>query len=204
MRRVKFPFELDVLDLVTPELKEKLLPLNDKLKEVQKERDERRKVRRKTKDKAIQDAASKEPSTSSGTDAVMESTSSAEPVPGTIEDEPAARKRETEALAALIHPDLAADVGCSPHGLYELCGIVTHKGASAEGGHYIGWVRKDAIDANGSGGGNSSNYDDPKDEWYKFDDDKVSVVKQERIQSLEGGGEDSVAYILLYRSKSLA
>jgi len=122
-RRVKFPFELDVLDLVTPELKEKLLPLNDKLKEVEKERDERRKVRRKTKEKAITDAASKEPSTSSGTDAVTESTSSAEPVPGTIEDEPAARKRETEALAALIHPDLAADVGCSPHGLYELCGM---------------------------------------------------------------------------------
>ena len=126
-RRVKFPFELDVLDLVTPELKEKLLPLNTKLKEVEKERDERRKVRRKIKAKAKQDALAKTlvqgPSTSSPGDVVMEPAGSADPVPGVIEDEPAARKREAEALTPLIHPDLAADVGCSPHGLYELCGM---------------------------------------------------------------------------------
>ena len=35
----------------------------------------------------------------------------------------------------------------------------------------------------------------------KFDDDKVTVVPREKIMSLDGGGEDSVAYILLYRSK---
>lgn len=31
-------------------------------------------------------------------------------------------------------------------------------------------------------------------------DDKVSVVGRDKILALEGGGEDSVAYILLYRS----
>ena len=35
--------------LVTDELKAKLLPLNAKLKEIEKERDERKKVRRKVK-----------------------------------------------------------------------------------------------------------------------------------------------------------
>jgi ubiquitin carboxyl-terminal hydrolase 14 len=60
-------------------------------------------------------------------------------------------------------------------------------------------VRKDAVDISVSGSKNGTNYDDPRDEWYKFDDDKVSVVKQEKIQSLDGGGEDSIAYILLYR-----
>lgn len=59
-------------------------------------------------------------------------------------------------------------------------------------------MRKDAIDTRASGS-ESTDYDEPRDEWYKFDDDKVSVVKQEKIHSLEGGGEDSVAYILLYR-----
>lgn len=34
---------------------------------------------------------------------------------------------------------------------------------------------------------------------YKFDDEKVSPVRREQITALEGGGEDSVAYILLYR-----
>ena len=37
---------------------------------------------------------------------------------------------------------------------------------------------------------------------YKFDDDKVSVVSHDKIVALDGGGEDSVAYILLYRSVS--
>jgi ubiquitin carboxyl-terminal hydrolase 14 len=32
-------------------------------------------------------------------------------------------------------------------------------------------------------------------------DDKVSVVPVSKIMSLDGGGEDSTAYILLYRSK---
>ncbi len=34
-------------------------------------------------------------------------------------------------------------------------------------------------------------------------DDKVSVVSREKILALEGGGEDSVAYILLYRSPTV-
>ena len=49
MRRVKFPEEFDALDIVTDELKEKLLPVSRKQKEIEKERAERRKVRRRTK-----------------------------------------------------------------------------------------------------------------------------------------------------------
>lgn len=213
---------MDVLDLVTPELKAKIVPLNTQLKDFEKERDERRKVRRKTKAKAKEDAAvaavaTQAPASTSG-DVEMGSAPSAEPVAGVIEDEATARKREVEVLTSLVDPSLAADVGSSPHGLYELCGeqelssfipfqvlivlisgIVTHKGASADGGHYIGWVKKDAIDATLSGPTAAPNYDDPGDEWYKFDDDRVSVVKQDKIQGLDGGGEDSTAYILLYR-----
>ena len=80
-------------------------------------------------------------------------------------------------------------------------GIVTHKGASADGGHYIGWVKKDAIDA-ATTSSSKVDYDDAKEDWYKFDDDKVSVVNKDKILSLDGGGEDSTAYILLYRCVS--
>lgn len=183
----------------------------------------RRKVRRKTKAKAKEDAAvaavSTQATASTSGDVEMGSAPPTEPVAGVIEDEATARKREVEVLTSLVDPSLAADVGCSPHGLYELCGelqfssitlslrhlsfsmpgIVTHKGASADGGHYIGWVKKDAIDATLSSPTATPNYDDPGDEWYKFDDDRVSVVKQDKIQGLDGGGEDSTAYILLYR-----
>lgn len=68
--------------------------------------------------------------------------------------------------------------------------MVTHKGASAESGHYIGWTRKDDGEIAASG----------EEQWYKFDDDKVSTVTADKILTLDGGGEDSVAYILLYRA----
>lgn len=101
------------------------MPLNTKLKEIEKERDERRKVRRKTKAKAQEDAATasvtNQPAQSTS-DVDMEPAMSSQPVAGVIEEESTARKREIETLTSLIHSDLAADVGCSPHGLYELCG----------------------------------------------------------------------------------
>src|ERR1700722_8732213 len=48
-RKVRFPLEFDALDIVTDELKEKLTPINTRLKEIEKERAERRKVRRRMK-----------------------------------------------------------------------------------------------------------------------------------------------------------
>lgn len=117
---------MDVLDLVTPELKAKILPLNTQLKDFEKERDERRKTRRKTKAKAKEDAAvaavATQATASTSGDVEMGSAPSTEPVAGVIEDEATARKREVGVLTSLVDPSLAADVGCSPHGLYELCG----------------------------------------------------------------------------------
>lgn len=74
-----------------------------------------------------------------------------------------------------------------PHGMgldtgtYELIGVVTHKGRSAEGGHYIGWVH-----ASG-------------DDWFKCDDDIVTVVQTEDVLGLKGGGDWHTAYLNLYR-----
>ena len=41
------------------------------------------------------------------------------------------------------------------------------------------------------------------EDWYKFDDEKVTVFPSEKIQTLCGGGEDASAYVLLYKSKSI-
>ncbi len=43
-------------------------------------------------------------------------------VPGELEDEAVARKREAAELEALISPQVKADVGASATGLYELVG----------------------------------------------------------------------------------
>lgn len=71
-------------------------------------------------------------------------------------------------------------------GWYELCGVVTHKGRTANSGHYVGWIKAD----NGR--------------WLKFDDDVVSEVPEEEIKKLSGGGDWHIASTLLYRKMSEA
>ena len=66
-------------------------------------------------------------------------------------------------------------------GSYQLIGVVTHKGRSADGGHYIGWVH-----ASG-------------DDWLQCDDDIVTVVKTDDIMMLKGGGDWHTAYLCFYR-----
>ena len=45
---------------------------------------------------------------------------------------------------------------------------------------------------------------DDDEDWYKFDDNKVSIFPREKLATLDGGGEDSAAYVLLYKAKPLA
>ncbi|KAG8957901.1 deubiquitinating enzyme [Tulasnella sp. 419] len=208
MRKVKFPFELDLLadGIVTDELKAKLAPVNGRLREIERDRMERRKVRKRTR--IAKEASEKGKEKEADGDVVMgdhaAGSSSEAPapseggeakkeiLPGELEEESVIRKREAEELLALVHPDLKNDVGANVSGMYELIALVTHKGASADSGHYIGWVKAE----------NSDEKSD-KEEWYKFDDDKVSLVDQDKISSLDGGGQDSTAYILLYRCETL-
>ncbi|ELU38677.1 ubiquitin carboxyl-terminal hydrolase 6 [Rhizoctonia solani AG-1 IA] len=197
MRKVKFPFEFDALDLLTDELREKIQPATRKLLEIEGDRLERRRARRKLKNKSNQPSGSAPPETnvgSSGENPEPEPMSVDEPRPGDIEDEATAREREKAAIDAVIDPEVRGDTGAAVHALFELTAIVTHKGASADGGHYIGWVRKSALETL-----DESAPEGDKEEWYKFDDDKVSVVTREKISTLDGGGEDSTAYLLLYR-----
>ena len=70
-------------------------------------------------------------------------------------------------------------------GMYELHSMVTHKGRSADGGHYIGWVRQEP-------GSNK---------WWKFNDDVVTEVDQSEIMLLHGGGDRDMAYLTFFRYK---
>jgi ubiquitin carboxyl-terminal hydrolase 14 len=126
-----------VLDLVTDDLKQKLLPVNTRIKEIEKERDERRKVRKRTKktqttnmpvDRLGGPAPSASPEiivggSSSLVADEMEVNNIVTIVTGDEVDEGAIRKREEEELMGLVHPDLRADVGANFTGLYELVGM---------------------------------------------------------------------------------
>ncbi|GLD93862.1 hypothetical protein PINS_up002467 [Pythium insidiosum] len=69
-------------------------------------------------------------------------------------------------------------------GNYELYAILTHKGRSADSGHYMAWVRHKG------------------DDWFCYDDDDVSPCKTEDIQKLKGGGDWHMAYLAFYRAKN--
>lgn len=144
MRKVKFPFELDVLDIVTDDLKTRIRPVNERFKEVDKDRRERAKVRRRAKIVADQSAptvpppaetvASSNPSDDPPEQMAVDAP--AAPVAGELVDEPTKRKEEIDALNALVDAQLKNDEGANVTALYELAGIVTHKGASADGDEF--------------------------------------------------------------------
>jgi len=72
-------------------------------------------------------------------------------------------------------------------GMYELFAVLTHKGRSADSGHYIAWIKE------------------TDDKWLKYDDDRVSICNNEEIKKLsgKGGGDWHMAYIVLYRTISM-
>jgi len=76
--------------------------------------------------------------------------------------------------------------------------VVTHQGASADSGHYTSYVKKQGPIDHETG---KRKEEDGK--WWWFNDEKVSEVEAEKIESLSGGGESHSALILLYRAIDL-
>jgi ubiquitin carboxyl-terminal hydrolase 14 len=91
----------------------------------------------------------------------------------TIERESAVEEIDPESL---IDSTLKADVGSNPSGIYELAGVLTHAGSNADSGHWIGWTKQSQ-----------------GEDWWKFDDNKVSSVPESKILNLDGGGEADTA-----------
>ncbi|XP_054710171.1 ubiquitin carboxyl-terminal hydrolase 14-like isoform X2 [Uloborus diversus] len=77
------------------------------------------------------------------------------------------------------------DIGSNNSGYYELNAVLTHKGRSSSSGHYVAWIKRKA------------------DEWFKCDDDTVTMVTSEEILKLSGGGDWHCAYLLLYAPRVL-
>ncbi|KAH8610800.1 putative Ubiquitin family Ubiquitin carboxyl terminal hydrolase [Trypanosoma vivax] len=67
-------------------------------------------------------------------------------------------------------------------GYYELCGVISHKGRSADSGHYVFWGKYGT-------------------QWLIFDDAHVAQVSEEDVKRLRGVGEAHIAYVLMYRSR---
>ncbi|CCJ30682.1 unnamed protein product [Pneumocystis jirovecii] len=157
LRKVKFPFELDICELCVDELKSKLVPVRDVLRNINKSIEEKN-ARKKAK---IQ--------VENNTDNHLEKL----------------LNEMIKELWNLVDPK-SIDDGSNVSGLYNLIGILTHSGVSADSGHYQAWIKIP----------NSS-------DWYQFNDDDVTVVPQSKIETLDGGGENDTAYIALYSAVAL-
>jgi len=89
---------------------------------IEKDRLERRKIRKRMKNKAStsQSGAPLDSTSAAGGPEMDVDTKPEEG--GDPEDESVYRKKELEELEGLISPDVKADIGASPTGLYELVG----------------------------------------------------------------------------------
>ena len=67
-------------------------------------------------------------------------------------------------------------------GRYELIAVLTHKGRSADSGHYVSWAKQE------------------DGQWIQFDDEEMIPRKEEEVIALSGGGDWHMAYLLLYRA----
>jgi len=68
-------------------------------------------------------------------------------------------------------------------GFYELQAVLTHKGRSADSGHYVSWVRQ------------------PDGSWIEFDDHQPNPKETDQILALKGGGDHHMGYLLMYRAQ---
>lgn len=70
-------------------------------------------------------------------------------------------------------------------GIYDLVAVLTHKGRSADSGHYVGWVKQES------------------GKWIEFDDDNPIPQREEDITKLSGGGDWHMAYICMYKARTI-
>lgn len=215
MRKVTFQPELDVVEFCTESLKEKLVPVRDKVREVRKDEEDMVRARKRQKLAHKQEADRLSDLKASGaSESKLDEPKKTEiksardqKTEGKSEDAEmtdVAYKTDAEydaeriasiqtarkELFALIHPELQADEGANQSGLYELRGVVTHQGASADSGHYTSYVKKQGVMDLVTG---KRKEEDGK--WWWFNDDKVLEVDAEKIETLSGGG---MLIILVY------
>lgn len=182
LRDVKFSMTLDVYDLCTKELQDKLAPMRAKYKKADD-------LMATTKTKALESTespgdkkAEEETSTQSAA-----TTSSGETNEVVSPSEASSERRSkflSNDMSELKRYTFEEDPGSNNSGFYELKAVLTHKGRSSASGHYVAWIKKE-------------------DQWFKCDDDLVEPVDSEEIMKLSGGGDWHCAYVLLYGPRFL-
>lgn len=126
LRKVVFPFQLDVADMLTPEYASEKIKVREEFRQIDKERIDRSRDIKKRK--------------------IDESTDSVVMTPRERQEtEMAVEKSEQEHWVEEFKKKTPTDLqaGENPSSLYELIGVITHQGANSESGHYQSFIRDD-------------------------------------------------------------
>lgn len=209
LRKVTFPRELDILEFCTDDLRSKLIPVRDRLREVIKDEEDIERARKRRKKNPVSEGEGSQPAQEqskskkedkkSATDADGDTAMETYKTDAEWEEEKASALRNAKKeLLALVNKELAADDGANQSGIYELRGVITHQGSSADSGHYTAYVKK-----TGSKDPKTGKVGEEDGNWWWFNDDKVSEVPGDKIDTLAGGGETHSALILLYKAVPL-
>lgn len=153
LRKVQFPFQFDLADLLEDEYRDSKIRVRDELRAIEKESEaEIHDFKKLKKSKKEEEQFL------------------------TMHQEKFSKKYQAKFPETLAKGENASS-------LYTLAGVITHKGVSADSGHYQAFTR-DKLNEN---------------KWWKFDDDKISIVDPETIEALAGGGQSDSALILIYK-----
>ncbi|XP_024969237.1 ubiquitin carboxyl-terminal hydrolase 6 [Cynara cardunculus var. scolymus] len=156
LRKVDYPLELDVFDLCSDDLRKQLEAPRQMLRD-----EDGRKAGLKLKEKS---------SASVDNDVKMSD----------------AENGSGESSKATSGEGVVSDKKTQLTGVYDLVAVLTHKGRSADSGHYVAWVKQE----NGK--------------WIQFDDDNPIPQREEDITKLSGGGDWHMAYICMYKARTVA
>lgn len=207
MRKVTFPAELDVVEFCTEELRKQLVPVRDKVREIRKDELDVERSRKRQKLSHEREEKQKQQGETGENVEPMQKKKTAEENKNKAGDKDGDTAMEenfktdaeyeaekTEAIRAakqelydLIKQNGSADNGTNLSGLYELRGVITHQGASADSGHYTAYVKKQGRQSDDSQTGSKRR--EEEDKWWWFNDDKVTEVEAEKIETLAGGGQ---------------
>lgn len=226
LRKVTFQHEIDVTEFCTEELRKKLVPVRDKIREVRKEEEdmERAKKKQRRLRKMEEDASA---------DGKVRTD---EPLQKRKEKEEKERELKTRGVAAEVDSKMekedtqmggteeeqfktdeeiererAAKILTMKRELLEVVHPDLKKDSTA---NQTGLYELRAVVTHQGSSADSGHYtayvkksaapgktEDGK--WWWFNDDKVQEVESEKIETLAGGGESHSALILLYRAVEL-
>ncbi|KAM6159048.1 ubiquitin carboxyl-terminal hydrolase 35 [Rhynchocyon petersi] len=82
---------------------------------------------------------------------------------------------------------------------YDLCSVVVHSGVSSESGHYYCYAREGTARLPASLG--PADRPEPENQWYLFNDTRVSFSSFESVSNVTSFFPKDTAYVLFYRQR---